>query len=76
MTCYADLECKKIIPLNDDTPQDIVSFLFFDSLDDTSEFVLINTPNGGFMVSKYELFDMFKALENQNPSFLLPNQPE
>ena len=66
MEIQIDLKCEKAIPLSDDVPQDIVSFMFFLENTESQDYVLINTPNGGFLVSRADIVEMIYAIQNMH----------
>ncbi len=62
MNVIVDMKCEKAIPLNDDARQDVISFVFYLENSGAQEYVLINTPNGGFTISREEFNNMFFAI--------------
>lgn len=62
MNVHVDMKCEKAIPLSDDARQDVISFIFYLENSGAQEYVLINTPNGGFTISREEFNNMFFAI--------------
>jgi len=66
MEMSIEIPCDKAIPLSDDSPQNIFSFVFFIEESKKQDYVLINTPNGGFLVSRQDFGDIFMAMKKMN----------